>query len=308
MSQSSQSSVSGVNIFQKYWATSLLALVIIVLIVGFLVGGDMRKFVWYNLVNLPLLGGAYLAGVIVAVVMKRQFTLAMGVTLCLSLLAIVPGALLLSIAPMAYPADISTTEPTLAIRVPTGEPMKALLGGDGVEGNAHARTPDMRWAYDLVIDPYVLRGARLANYGCFGVTVVAPVSGLVVQTENELPDNRPGERATDEPAGNHVVIEPAGGGYLIIGHLRSQSVTVTAGDRVIEGEPIGECGSSGSTVEPQVHVHYQRQHPAEVRQNYADGLPLYFRDHGGPAMPVGGVASEGGEILALGDVIQHRGR
>ena len=41
--------------------------------------------------------------------------------------------------------------------------------------------------------------------------------------------------------------------------------------------------------------------------NFAEGLPLYFRDHDGPAMPVGGFKMEGEEVILLGDVVEHTG-
>ena len=105
-----------------------------------------------------------------------------------------------------------------------------------------------------------------------------------------------------------MVIEVADGGHLIIAHLKPDSVTVRSGDRVNEGQVIGACGNSGNTSEPHVHIHYQRQHPKDVRMNFAEGLPLYFRDHGGPAMPSGGLTLDGEQIVAIGDIIEHRGR
>ena len=76
---------------------------------------------------------------------------------------------------------------------------------------------------------------------------------------------------------------------------------------VEEGEVIGECGNSGNTSEPHIHIHHQRQDPTVFPVNFAEGLPLYFRDHDGPPMPVGGIKVEGETITATGDVVQHVG-
>jgi murein DD-endopeptidase MepM/ murein hydrolase activator NlpD len=105
-----------------------------------------------------------------------------------------------------------------------------------------------------------------------------------------------------------VVIAPAGGGHLLIAHLKAGSVAVRPGDRVEEGQVMGACGNSGNSSEPHVHVHYQREHPRDVPPNFAEGLPLYFRDHRGAPMPGGGIRREGGRLIARGDVIHHGGR
>ena len=188
--------------------------------------------------------------------------------------------------------------------------MRVIWGGDAAAGNQHAITSDQRWAYDLMIEPYLTGSATLADYGCYGVPVVAPIGGTVVQAISDEPDAKPGSISGNvtAPSGNHVVIEVADGGHLIIAHLKPDSVTVRSGDRVNEGQVIGACGNSGNTSEPHVHIHYQRQHPKDVRMNFAEGLPLYFRDHGGPAMPSGGLTLDGEQVVPIGDIIEHRVR
>ena len=95
--------------------------------------------------------------------------------------------------------------------------------------------------------------------------------------------------------------------YLLIAHLKPGSVLVRAGDRVREGQPIGLCGNSGNTSEPHIHIHHQRQDPKGRPINFSEGLPLYFRDHDGAAMPEGGVEVRGGKIALKGAVIIHGG-
>ena len=109
------------------------------------------------------------------------------------------------------------------------------------------------------------------------------------------------------PLGNHGVIELATKTYLIIAHLKPNSVTVVAGQEVEEGQVIGQCGNSGNTSEPHIHIHHQRQDPAVFPVLFAEGLPLYFRDHDGPPMPEGGLKEEDGQLIATGMVVQHRG-
>ena len=108
------------------------------------------------------------------------------------------------------------------------------------------------------------------------------------------------------PAGNYVALRLAETDtYLVIAHLKQGSVAVKVGDVVTEGQLLGQCGNSGNTSEPHIHIHHQRQNPAEMGVNMAEGLPLYFRDHNGPAMPVGGILVEGETVTLIGDVVQH---
>jgi hypothetical protein len=67
------------------------------------------------------------------------------------------------------------------------------------------------------------------------------------------------------------------------------------------------CGNSGNTSEPHIHIHHQRQDPNDFPINFAEGLPLYFRDHDGPAMPEGGVEVVEGTPVPVGPTVQHTG-
>ncbi len=102
------------------------------------------------------------------------------------------------------------------IRVPTDEAMRVVWGGDAAAGNQHAIQSDQRWAYDLMIEPYLTGSATLADYGCYGVPVVAPIGGKVVQTVSNEPDAKAGSISgkVTAPSGNHVVIEAADGGWF----------------------------------------------------------------------------------------------
>jgi hypothetical protein len=293
-----------------WWPPLALAVLLFSHAGALAIGGRVRIAAWLHvLTDIPLAGAVFFVGAVVRMAWKRRVTKAIGATLVLSLIAIAPITWLLRLWPVAFPADIDSTVPTLEIRVPTDEPMRVAWGGNSAATNYHAMTPDQRWAYDLVVEPYFTGSAKLTDYGCFGVAVVAPTSGEVVQALDGEPDVEPGPPANPTaPYGNHVVIEPGAGGHLIIAHLKAGSVAVGSGDRVEEGQVIGACGNSGNTSEPHVHVHYQWEHPREVEMNFARGLPLYFRDHGGSPMPTGGFRREGDRLVALGEVIQHEGQ
>jgi len=82
--------------------------------------------------------------------------------------------------------------------------------------------------------------------------------------------------------GNHVVIDHGDSVHSLYAHVRRGSATVTVGQRVTEGEAIGQVGNSGNTSEP--HLHFQlMDRPDALR---AAGLPFRFR---GIEQPTGAV-------------------
>lgn len=125
----------------------------------------------------------------------------------------------------------------------------------------------------------------------FGQQVAAPAAGTIVLTHDGEPDHearrsqlalaaymlgqsrrvRAGAAAL---AGNHVVIaiSPAGP-YVLLAHLQRGSVRVRAGQRISDGAAIAECGNSGNSTEP--HLHLQVSDSTDWAS--ARGLPFVFR-------------------------------
>ena len=56
---------------------------------------------------------------------------------------------------------------------------------------------------------------------------------------------------------------------------------------------------------PHIHIHHQRIDPEVWGVGYGEGLPLYFRDHDGPAMPEGGYEVLDNEAVPLGPVVTN---
>lgn len=138
------------------------------------------------------------------------------------------------------------------------------------------------------------------SYPGFGVPVLAPADGVVVRTKNSQRDH--GARTswfglvlmmaegalmemTGRILGNHVVLDIGDGKYVALAHLRRGSATVRRGDRVQAGQQIGECGNSGNTSEPHLHIQVMDS-PSILR---GAGLPMRFR----------GLTSEDGEAVEL---------
>jgi hypothetical protein len=292
------------------WLPSAFSISLLTLWTLVAMGGIPRVIGWLLLLFFaPAAGLAILVSVAAYALIRRRFTRPIAVAMALALLVILPGMWPQGILAVPYPASIQD-QPQLRVRVPTDAKMRVYWGGEELEHNYHALYPDQRWAYDLVIEPAGIGSSRLEDYGCWDRPVLAPMSGVVSSSHDGEPDETPGKIAdTDNYAGNHVVLKSeTTGTHLLIAHLARGSVTVKAGDRVDEGDELGRCGNSGRTSEPHVHLHHQRQEIGPFPLGLAEGLPLFFRDHAGPAMPRGGATKRDDRIVLLGDVIEHAPR
>lgn len=75
-------------------------------------------------------------------------------------------------------------------------------------------------------------------------------------------------------AGNHLIIAlPGSGAFVALVHLRAGSIRVAVGDRVTTGQQIAECGNSGNSTQPHVHVQIMDSRDLSV----ARGVPMSFR-------------------------------
>jgi len=288
---------------------SIMLLSIGVFLTMFMMGGVTKIYAWNSLQYPALMGIVSLILVMIYAVVKREFNRLMASTLFLAIVCLFPVIML--VKPMAYPSTLENTKPSATVRLPADVPLKVGWGGDKIETNYHAIAADQRWAYDLLVAPYATGSAKLEDYGCYGVPVLAPASGLVVKAHDGEPDQIPGTVSNNfkAPTGNHVVIRlEETGTHLVIAHLKTGSVAVKTGDALVEGQVIGQCGNSGNTSEPHIHIHHQRQDPNLYPLNYAEGLPLYFRDHKGAPMPEGGFKQEGNKVVLTGDTVQHIGK
>ena len=274
-------------------------------------GGMAGALAWnFFPVVVPLLGACFLSGALIHAVRKRRWkSPAVRSTLAASVLALA-SLLLFTLFPIAYPASLERTAPAATVRLPADVPLRVGHGGDDIRRNYHVAYPDQRWAYDLLVEPLSVESRRLEDYGCYGIPVVAPASGVVTVAHDGEPETIPGTSSSYSvpAAGNHVGIRlDATGTHLLVAHLQPGSVAVKVGARVREGEVIGRCGNSGNTTEPHIHIHHQRQDPATVSDLLTEGLPLYFRDHDGEPMPTGYEIRGGEEIVTVGATVRHLG-
>jgi hypothetical protein len=108
-----------------------------------------------------------------------------------------------------------------------------------------------------------------------GVPVLAAASGVVRDVRDGMPDT--GKQAydasgeTDRALGNVVALDHGFGWTTFYGHLRQGSLKVRPGDRVAQGQVLGEIGMSGSTEFP--HVHFEVRHKGSVIDPFTGAAP-----------------------------------
>lgn len=178
---------------------------------------------------------------------------------------------------------------------------------DFVAVDEHERSAPRTWRSLLATEPP-------ERFHGFGLPILAPAPGVVVLTRDGEPDHearrsqltlvpyalgqakrvRGGATAV---AGNHVVIGLGRDGpFVLLAHLRRGSIRVGPGDHVEPGDPVGECGSSGNSTEPHVHV----QVTDSVDWRTARGLPLAFRPSASAADQTPWVPGEREIVTATG--------
>lgn len=77
-------------------------------------------------------------------------------------------------------------------------------------------------------------------------------------------------------SGNYVAVRIHDGPIASVFHLKNGTVRVAAGEHVRAGDQVGECGNSGNSTQP--HVHVQVTDTADFLN--CTGLPMIFRRPG----------------------------
>jgi murein DD-endopeptidase MepM/ murein hydrolase activator NlpD len=77
--------------------------------------------------------------------------------------------------------------------------------------------------------------------------------------------------------GNHVVVDAGRGVFVLLAHLKQDSVVVKPGDSVRQGDVLARAGNSGNTMLP--HIHVQVMDGADPADPSVSGIPALFRDY-----------------------------
>ena len=169
---------------------------------------------------------------------------------------------------------------------------------DGHDYNAHHRRFDyefapiknfgfstnfMRYAYDFVkVDAsgkmFKTDGLQDNDWFAFGSDILAVANGTIVAVEKSKLDNKQFDMAElknnqMELFGNYIIIQHGDQLFTVYGHMKQNSSTLKTGDKVKQGQKIGEIGTSGSAFMP--HLHFEVRNGSGAN---AEGLPSYFSD------------------------------
>ncbi len=130
------------------------------------------------------------------------------------------------------------------------------------------------------------------RFYAFGQPILAPTVGTVAVVHDGEPDHAArrsqvalvgyalgqaarARRGAGAIAGNHVIVEIIGGGYVVLAHLRCGSVVVRPGELVEVGQQLGSCGNSGNSTQPHLHIQVMdSSDPVTAR-----GVPMAFRSY-----------------------------
>jgi hypothetical protein len=164
-----------------------------------------------------------------------------------------------------------------------------LLGGryaiDFIGVDHRHRTADRRdWRTILATEP-------VERFFAYGRPILAPVHGIVFQAHDGETDHvarrsqltlvpyalgqsarlRQGVSAI---AGNHLIIALRdSGAFVALAHLQTGSIRVAIGEEVTAGQHIADCGNSGNSTQP--HVHLQVMDSLDL--SVAQGIPMAFQ-------------------------------
>lgn len=173
----------------------------------------------------------------------------------------------------------------VSIQSPFKKQAIVVQGGNSILYNHHYHHKAQRFALDIVLPGVIIdeQGeflSKLEDYKCFGEPMYAPISGEIVAMEKDLPDVAIGDTDRDNPVGNYVVIKKDNNTFIMLAHLKQNSIKLVLGQHVIEGQDkIGECGNSGNTTAPHLHLQVQNHKDFnKVTQTY----PIYIKTPTGP--------------------------
>ena len=155
-------------------------------------------------------------------------------------------------------------------------------GGNSRWINAHNSAPPQDYALDIVrLNSFGNRAKgivpeNLSQYTIYEDKVFSPCNGIISQRVDELPDQNPTERDSEQPAGNYVVIS-CKGVEVLLAHLKQESVLVEKGEVVQEGQLLAQVGNSGFSSQPHLHIHAERDEDPDDEILDGEAVPIRFK-------------------------------
>ena len=138
---------------------------------------------------------------------------------------------------------------------------------------------------------YLLGRVKLHNCFAWSQPILSPFSGTVVDVADGWPERQTVHMVRDvlvalkndlllneknlqdlrQLAGNYLIVEGKNC-FAFLAHLKTGSVPVQKGDRVLAGQVLGALGHSGNSTAPHLHFHLMTEPDPRV----ASGLPCCF--------------------------------
>ena len=149
-----------------------------------------------------------------------------------------------------------------ALQLPFKGEWFTYWGGDTKAQNYHVTTKVQRGAFDFLKlgannRSYTKSGTRNEDYYAFGEPIYAVCDAEVYDVITGVEDNRPTQMNPAQPLGNSVTLKTANGEYIVYAHFENGTIAVEKGETVKAGSYLGNCGNSGNSSEPHLHLHIQ---------------------------------------------------
>ncbi|WP_141433670.1 M23 family metallopeptidase [Bacillus sp. 03113] len=287
--------------FKQIFILNITLFLLVEWISAYFIGGVLGVVSWWGIMGGSIAGViitlAILIVFIIKLIRRNKITRYLIIAFFLCVIMAFPFCWFLHIGNLAYPASIKATKPAVSIELPFDEAVKVGWGGNDIKTNQpHVVVPNERWAYDFIMNPHSIKSKNLNDYGIYNKEIIAPIKGKIVGAYDKEKDILPGSEDNETMIGNYIYIKiEETDTYLVLAHIKQGSILVKKGQVVEVGTPLARVGNSGSTSEPHLHIHHQRQNPVETSMFLTEGLPLYFHHINGKSMPVGG---ENGDIIS----------
>lgn len=153
-------------------------------------------------------------------------------------------------------ARYPSSENAVALSSPTREPWLVMHGTGAFLTNHHHFAGSQKFAMDSIpeADGVKIGNTDLEIYDAFGADLLAPCDGEVIEVEASLPDQPIGGSDLNNLAGNYLIIKKEEGVFVLLAHMKNGSAAVKPGDVVKAGQVIGQCGNSGNSSQPHLHL------------------------------------------------------
>ncbi len=148
------------------------------------------------------------------------------------------------------------------LQLPFKGQWSTVWGGDTKPQNHHIISRNQKNAFDFLKlgknnQRYERSGTRNEDYFAFGQPLFAVCDAEVFKVIEGVEDNKPGATNPAKLTGNTVILKTKNEEYIVYAHFENGTIKVKEGETVTQGQYLGNCGNSGNSSEPHLHLHIQ---------------------------------------------------